>query len=117
MTFEYSIAFYNTTDLDATAAFYEAVLGLVLARDQGDCRIYQVNSSAYIGFCQREIVNTAGIIICFVAEAVDDWYHQLVARGVIFEKPPTLNPTYNIYHCFFRDPNGYLLEIQRFLDK
>jgi hypothetical protein len=22
----------------------------------------------------------------------------------------------NIYHCFLRDPNGYLIEIQRFLD-
>ncbi|OQY24133.1 MAG: hypothetical protein DRJ03_06405 [Chloroflexi bacterium] len=27
-----------------------------------------------------------------------------------------LNPRYNIYHCFLRDPNGYLIEIQRFLD-
>lgn len=115
--FEYPIAFYHTTNLSATATFYEDVLGLTLTRDQGDCRIYQINSSAYIGFCQRAIVNTAGIIICLVTDAVDDWYQRLIARGVIFEKPPTLNPTYNIYHCFFRDPNGYLLEIQRFLDE
>jgi len=35
-------------------------------------------------------------------------------RGVVFDSPPALNPKYNIYHCFLRDPNGYLLEIQRF---
>ena len=40
--------------------------------------------------------------------------HVLQARGVQFDKPPELNPKYAIYHCFLRDPNGYLLEIQRF---
>ena len=32
------------------------------------------------------------------------------------EKPPTYNPTYHIYHLFVRDPDGYLVEIQTFLD-
>ena len=52
------ITFFYTRDLEATAHFYEEVLGL----------------------------------------------------------PPALNPEYGIYHCFLRDPNGYLVEIQRFLD-
>jgi catechol 2,3-dioxygenase-like lactoylglutathione lyase family enzyme len=51
-----------------------------------------------------------------VTTAVDAWYEFLIEKGVEIEKPPTLNPTYNIYHCFLRDPNGYLLEIQQFLD-
>ncbi len=37
-------------------------------------------------------------------------------RRVDIEKPPTLNPQYNIYQMFVRDPNGYLIEIQTFLD-
>jgi catechol 2,3-dioxygenase-like lactoylglutathione lyase family enzyme len=37
-------------------------------------------------------------------------------RGVAIEKPPAANPEFEIYHFFFRDPNGYLLEIQRFDD-
>jgi catechol 2,3-dioxygenase-like lactoylglutathione lyase family enzyme len=47
---------------------------------------------------------------------VDGWYEHLSARGVAFEKPPQINPQYRIYHCFLRDPDGYLIEIQRFLD-
>ncbi len=51
------ITFLDTRDLARTADFYERILGLRLARDQGSCRIY---------------------------------------------------------HALVRDPNGYLVEIQRF---
>jgi catechol 2,3-dioxygenase-like lactoylglutathione lyase family enzyme len=47
---------------------------------------------------------------------VDVWHAYLAERGVAFEKAPALNARYNIYNCFFRDPDGYLLEIQAFLD-
>jgi catechol 2,3-dioxygenase-like lactoylglutathione lyase family enzyme len=51
-----------------------------------------------------------------VSRDVDGWHQHLAARGVVFEQPPQLNDRYNIYHCFLRDPDGHLLEIQRFLD-
>lgn len=115
-TFDYPIAFYYTTDLAQTAHFYENQLGLKLHRDQGDCRIYQINPGAYIGFCQRETVDPTGNILCFITDDVDGWYERLSLLGVTFEKAPAINSKYNIYHCFLRDPNGYLLEIQTFLD-
>ena len=34
--------------------------------------------------------------------------------GVSCEKEPTYNPTYDIDHAFYRDPDGYLVEVQRF---
>lgn len=114
--FDYPIAFYYTRDLQATAQFYEAMLGLTLSRDQGDCRIYRVNDHAYIGFCQRDDVNPTGNIICFVTDDVDGWHAALVAKGVVFEKAPARHSKYAIYHCFLRDPDGYLVEIQTFLD-
>ena len=49
-------------------------------------------------------------------QEVDAWYHYLHEQGIAFEKKPMFNPNYNIYHCFIRDPNGYLIEIQQFLD-
>ena len=49
-------------------------------------------------------------------DEVDQWHERLREQGISFEKVPTHNPQYNIYHCFLRDPNGYLLEIQRFDD-
>jgi catechol 2,3-dioxygenase-like lactoylglutathione lyase family enzyme len=110
------ITFLYTRDLAATARFYEEVLGLALALDQGDCRIYRVSDGGYLGFCQRQSApeEPAGIILTLVTQEVDAWYEYLSERGVVFEKPPALNPKYEIYHCFLRDPNGYLIEIQRF---
>jgi len=116
--FAQQITLLYTRDLAATAAFYEETIGLPLILDQGSCRIYQVAAGAFVGFCQRNDAPQppAGIIVTFVTADVDGWHARLAARGVAFEKPPALNPTYNIEHCFLRDPNGYLLEIQRFLD-
>jgi catechol 2,3-dioxygenase-like lactoylglutathione lyase family enzyme len=56
------------------------------------------------------------VIFTIVTQEVDAWYEFLSHKGVIFEKPPSYNPQYKIYHCFVRDPNGYLIEIQRFED-
>lgn len=118
MPFDYPLTFLYTRDLAATDHFYREILGLELARDQGTCRIYRVGTSGFVGFCQRDDApeQPTGVILTFVTDDVDGWYESLRAKGVTFEKPPTPNPTYAIYHCFFRDPNGYLLEIQRFDD-
>lgn len=115
---EQFITFLYTADLVRAAHFYETVLGLELARDQRTCRIYRVSADGYLGICQREDVpdDKRGLIVTLVTPDVDGWYALLVERGVHFEKAPAINPQYNIYHCFLRDPDGHLIEIQRFLD-
>ncbi|GAB4524504.1 MAG: VOC family protein [Anaerolineae bacterium] len=118
------ITFLYTHDLANSAAFYENILGLPLSRDQGTCRIYALTSSSYLGICQigegaKGTMNPGqqtNIIVTIVTHDVDQWFTVLQSRGVTFEKAPETNPRYNIYHCFLRDPNGYLIEIQRFLD-
>jgi catechol 2,3-dioxygenase-like lactoylglutathione lyase family enzyme len=115
--FDAQITFCSTNDLDATAAFYEQTLGLTLALDQGACRIYRVADNAYLGFCARDDApRPDGVILTVVTDDVDGWHAQLIERGVRFEKPPATNQKFDIYHCFLRDPNGYLIEIQRFDD-
>lgn len=118
------ITFVYTNDLKKSADFYENIMGLELWRDQGTCRIYTVSRTGYIGVCQvgegaKGRISTeeqTNIILTIVTQDVDEWYNYLTHKGVTFEKPPETNPRYNIYHCFLRDPNGYLIEIQRFLD-
>lgn len=117
MTIDSHIVFLATRDLQMTAAFYEKTLGLTLALDQGKCRIYQVAEGAFLGFCAKEEVTAQdGVILTLVTKEVDEWYDKLQTQGVKFEKKPAYNPEYKIYHCFLHDPNGYLLEIQRFED-
>ena len=116
-TFDSHIVFLATRDLQKTAGFYEDTLGLALALDQGKCRIYQVAEKAFLGFCENnEITERNGVIVTLVTPEVDEWHQQLRELGVEFEKEPAYNPEYKIYHCFLRDPNGYLVEIQRFED-
>ena len=119
------ITFLDTRDLAATAHFYETTLGLRLARDQGRCRIYHVTGSAYLGFCERgggpglvaaERAETGGVVLTLITDRVDEWCTALRAAGVPFVKEPADNPPYRITNAFVRDPNGYLVEIQRFWD-
>jgi len=115
--FNASVTFCATDDLGATGFFYEKILGLELALDQGTCRIYRVAGCGFVGFCSRlEAPKPDGIILTLVTEDVDGWFEKIQAAGVVVDKPPTHNPDYNIYHCFVRDPNGYAVEIQRFDD-
>ena len=121
---EQQITFLYTQDLNETARFYEHTLGLQLKLDQDTCRIYTITEHSYLGFCQRAAAGLTqpishehpDVIFTLVTHAVDEWHRFLDDRGVVFEKPPTTNPDYNLYHCFLRDPNGYLIEIQEFLD-
>lgn len=111
------ITFLYTQDLARTVPFYEQVLGLELALDQGGCRIYRTVGKAYVGICERaEARPHEGVILTLVTDEVDAWYERLVLAGVTPESPPKTNDTYGIYHFFVRDPNGYLVEVQRFLD-
>ncbi len=118
---EQQVTFLYTQDLAATTAFYEQTLGLPLVLDQGPCRIYRVAGEAFLGFCTSPAAaapppSVKTVIFTLVTPDVAGWYHYLRDRGVAFEQPPKHNDTYNIDHCFLRDPNGYLLEIQRFCD-
>jgi catechol 2,3-dioxygenase-like lactoylglutathione lyase family enzyme len=112
------VTFLGTGNLEATAAFYEGVLKLPLVLDQGLCRIYRVGSDAFLGFCGHLPPGSEShsVILTLVSQEVDAWYAYLLGLGISLQEQPVLNPAYNIYHFFLRDPDGHLIEIQQFLD-
>lgn len=123
--FEQQVTFLYVRDTEISWRFYGETLELPLVLDQGLARIYRVGSGdAFLGICKASGVQQPpspdraplGLIFTFVTQDVDAWYERLRGRGVVFERAPQLNETYRIYNCFFRDPDGYLMEIQRFLD-
>ncbi|MDK3158984.1 VOC family protein [Kamptonema cortianum] len=117
--FDQFITFIYTPDMQAARHFYEDVLELELALDQGLCRIYRISRSGYLGLCQRDDAPSGrdqSIIICLVTDDVDGWYQRLVDKGITsFEKRPAHYEKFSIYHFMLRDPHGYLVEIQRFV--
>jgi len=117
MSFDSVITFLPTRDLAQTAQFYEEVLKLELALDQTRCRIYRVAEGGFLGFCLKdEVTPQDGVILTLVTEEVDHWQTLLKEHDVPIEKGPVFNPDFQIYQMFLRDPNGYLIEIQRFED-
>ncbi len=112
------IPFFGTTNLEATHHFYHDLLGLGVYKDQGLCIIYQVRPGACIGFCTHHPVVPSEFspMITLLTADVDGVYERLVAAGVKADGLPRVNPRFAIYHFFVRDPNGYKVEVQRFLD-
>ena len=111
------ITFVFVADLERSHAFYAGALGLDLALDQGSCRIYRVTAGAFLGVCERpDQVSPEGIILTLVVGDVAAWHQRLVAAGVTVEQEPGYSETYRIDHCIYRDPDGYLVEIQTFRD-
>jgi catechol 2,3-dioxygenase-like lactoylglutathione lyase family enzyme len=116
--FDQQVVFLPTTDLERADRFYQGQLGLKLVLNQGVCRIYRTGPHAYLGVCEH-LAEGAGdprVIVTLVADDVDGWYERLTEAGVVFEAPPARNDRFGIYHAFMRDPDGNLLEIQRFED-
>lgn len=111
-----AITFLPTADLAGTARFYGQGLGLRLARDQGVCLIYHLAGSAYLGFCQQggALPEAGRVVLTLVTDDVDGWCERLRAQGAEVVRAPADNDRFRIYHAYVRDPNGYLLELQRF---
>lgn len=124
LAFTQQVTFLYVRDLGRSERFYRDTLGLEEVLNQGLARIYRIGQgNAFLGICLSSAVQQApqpdraplGVIVTFVIDDVDGAFEALQAKGVAFEKAPARNETYQIYNCFFRDPDGYLLEIQRFL--
>ena len=118
-SFDQQVTFLYVNDLECSTEFYEKTMGLPLVLDQGGCRIYRVSGDGFLGICRcREgrSVSRDGVVFTFVTDEVDGWHERLRSGGMKLDKAPAFNPAYNIYHFFFRDPDGHLLEIQRFED-
>ncbi len=109
------IHFYGTHDLSKCFDFYINRLGFTLYKDQGICHIYRVTDTSFIGFCEHiPVVNQErSPIITLVVDDVWRVYHTWKLWTDIHE--PVITEKFRIEHFFATDPNGYTLEVQRFL--
>jgi catechol 2,3-dioxygenase-like lactoylglutathione lyase family enzyme len=117
-TIDQKITFVYCKDLEACARFYTDVLGLALAIDQGHCRIFRVAGEAFVGLCRCRAdhsVSRDGVTLTLVTPDVDGWHRHLKEHDIEILAPPSESGEFQIYRFFARDPEGHLLEFQRFL--
>ena len=114
---ELAITFFYYRDLPAAMAFYEEVLGLVLAIDQGWCKLYRICEGAHVGLVDEtrgmnKWAPVKPIQLCIRVHDVDAWYAyakglQLDALSELFQ-----SESLGIRAFVFNDPEGYQIEIQ-----
>ena len=117
--FSEQITFVAVADLERSRRFYVELLGMQPVEDQGDCLIMCIAGDAFFGICARPQgadPRGVGVIVTLVTDDVDGWHQRLTEAGVECTTPPTGHPKYAIYQAFYRDPDGYTIEIQRFDD-
>ena len=116
----------SVRDLEATARFYEAVLGAI-----GYTRLR--NRPATVGFGKRyaefwlnhrpsmpPVAADSGMHVCVRApdaDAVRNFYRAALAAGGTSDGEPGLRPEYsgNYYAAFIRDPEGNRIEAVTFV--
>lgn len=112
-----AITFFYYRDLPAAMAFYEDVLGLTLAIDQGWSKIYRICGNAHVGLVDESHgMQKSGPIkpvqLCIRVDDVDAWFdyareQELKDLSQLFE-----NDALGIRAFVFNDPEGYQIEIQ-----
>ncbi len=116
-----NIVFLYYKDVPRAQRFYEEILGLRLAVDQGFAKIYQVSPTSFVGLVDEaqglhRVSDAKPVTLSFVTREIDAWYDWLVSKGVKVRGPvrdATRHPTRGFVAY---DPEGYFLEFERFLD-
>ncbi len=121
--FDDVITFVYTRDLEVSTDFYENKLELERVYDYGGCRIFKASGHGFIGVCLRENApvqpeeyRDRHIVFTFVTEDVDGWFGRLAQKDVYPTDKVGASEEYGVYSGFIKDPSGYFLEIQKFLN-
>jgi predicted enzyme related to lactoylglutathione lyase len=112
-----AITFLYYRDLAAAARFYEDVLGLPLAIDQGWSRIYRLCEGAHVGLVdEAQGMHRAHAVkpvqVCLRVPDVDAWHGWVAAQGVVGLSALKENAALGIRAFVFDDPEGYQIEMQ-----
>lgn len=114
---ELAITFFYYRDLPAAMRFYEDVLGLSLAIDQGWCKIYQICPGAHVGLVDEtkgmnKWTPDKPVQLCIRVPDVDDWYAYAQDKELNNLSKLFVNDEIGIRAFVFNDPEGYQIEMQ-----
>ncbi|MEM6635048.1 MAG: VOC family protein [Pseudomonadota bacterium] len=112
-----AITFLYYKDLAGAMAFYEDVLGLTLAIDQGWSKIYRIADGAHVGLVDEsrgmhKSAETKPVQLCLRVPDVDAWRDWCIAHEVAGLSQMFQNDQLGIRAFVFDDPEGYQIEVQ-----
>jgi lactoylglutathione lyase len=112
-----AITFFYYRDLPAAMRFYEEVIGLELAIDQGWSKIYRITANGYVGLVDETRGSHRAhpvkpVQLCIRVADVDAWHSWIATQGVNGLRAPRSSRDLGIRAFVFDDPEGYQIEIQ-----
>jgi predicted enzyme related to lactoylglutathione lyase len=112
-----AITFLYYRDLPAAMRFYEDVLGLTLAIDQGWSKIYRITESGYVGLVDETRGSHRAhpvkpVQLCIRVADVDAWHAWVATQSVEGLRGPKISTELGIKVFVFNDPEGYQIEVQ-----
>ena len=112
-------AFYYYQDVEAAWGFYASVLGFETVADYGFAKILRVGPSSFLTLVDESqgmhsSQEPKSVTLAVITEEVEGWWEYLSAQGVQMRAP--LGSGEDRPHDGFVaiDPEGYLLEFERF---
>lgn len=112
-----AITFLYYRDLPRAMAFYQDIMGLPLAIDQGWCKIYRLAEGAHIGLVDEargmhKWAPVRPVQVCLRVPDVEAWHAYARAQALPNLSALFTNEALGIRAFVFDDPEGYQLEIQ-----
>ena len=115
-----SNVFFYYEDVEAAATFYREVMGFRLAADYGFAKIMQVAPKSFItlvdhteGMHSADEPKTTAIAI--VTDQLDEWWDYIQTQDIELRTKEYKTEPGRAHHGFVAvDPEGYLLEFERF---
>ena len=119
--FQANITWLYYKDLPRAMRFYEDVMGLTLAVDQGWAKVYQVSPTSFVGLVDEtrgmhRASDTKPVALAFVTPDVDQWHRWLTSKGVTVKGDSKDSANLPIRGFVALDPEGYTLEFETFRD-
>jgi len=115
------VTFFYYKDLNRAADFYQRVMGFKLVQDQRWAKLFQVAENAYMGCVDGNVgyhkpSDAKPVMLTVVVEDPDAWYRHFQSLGVETINEPHDDKELNLRIFLLRDPEGYVIEMQKFYD-
>lgn len=112
-------ALYYYHDLARATRFYQELLGFDLVEDYGIGKLFQIAASSFLMLIDGSIGRHSAdepktVTTAFITDELEGWYEYLVAQGVPMRWGLTGKPGKPHDGFVAIDPEGYLLEFERF---
>jgi len=115
------LTFFYYKDMARAGEFYEKIMGFELVQDQKWAKIFKAADNAFMGCVDGNIGYhkhdpTKPVMLTVIVDDPDAWYEHFMENGVETLDKPHDDVELNMRIFLLKDPEGYVIEIQKFND-